>query len=554
MGREAAARRSRVALEACFVAIALLAIGCHTFGSDTANEGQRPIALRDAAEAAATPHRGGRLVVAVPEETNGWNPFKNQWGDAPTLIGTSMVEPLAVQENDGTAVPWLAEHWEPNADFTQWDISLRPGVVFHDNTPFNAEAAKKSLDKMHKSSYYSIQYGPLYDHVEVVDEMTVRVFLKLRWAAYPISLAYAWMLAPSMLDQPDEGVLHPIGTGPFRFQEWSQFKSLSAVRWDKYWRKDPAGQPLPYLDELEFQILTETATRAQALRSGDIDLALSTQAEMLVGLPDDYNVVKDYNTQRTYLMLNTVGGPGTRNNPFHNEHARRALAYAIDRERIAAKIGPDIGSTTYGYRPDSPWAPAGSDGYVDHDPAAARRELDLYKKETGAKSLSFTLNAASNVDVQRTVQDLKADLAEFGIEVQGSTVDQPKAGLVAALGDFHATLVRTHDFPDPDQMSFYYSSSSLAPVGEVSLNLTRYTSPTLDANLKIVRESSDPAARKAANDEIIRETNGAVIDVWLYDTPESIVTTPHVKGLDGFRSHAFANPLPKPWLAETWVT
>jgi peptide/nickel transport system substrate-binding protein len=68
---------------------------------------------------------GGRLVVAVPADTNGYNPFIDQWSDSGTLVGGSFIETLAVQDNDGKAQPWLAEKWESNADFTQWTLTLR---------------------------------------------------------------------------------------------------------------------------------------------------------------------------------------------------------------------------------------------------------------------------------------------------------------------------------------------------------------------------------------------------------------------------------------------
>jgi ABC-type transport system substrate-binding protein len=107
-------------------------------------------------------------------------------------------------------------------------------------------------------------------------------------------------------------------------------------------------------------------------------------------------------------------------------------------------------------------------------------------------------------------------------------------------------------FPDPDLMNFYYSSSTVRPVGELSLNFTRWSSPQVDDYLKIIRERVDPVARKTANDALIRETNSQANTIWLYNAPDSLVSRRSVRGLDGFRSHPFANPQPKPWIAEAW--
>jgi peptide/nickel transport system substrate-binding protein len=535
------------------LAILAAATGCGLISSGSdASGGNEIVATKENRDTEPPPVHGGRLVVAVPAESNGWNPFMNQWGDAPTLIGTMMIEPLAIQNNDGAPQPWLAEKWEPNSDFTEWDIALRPGITFHDGSPFNAAAAKRSLDKLHQSGLYSLQYAPLYEQVEVTGEMTVRVHLKVRWAQYPTSLAYAWMLAPAMLDRTDEGTTNPIGTGPFRFQSWTQFKSLSAIRYDGYWRKDRHGQQLPYLDEIEFRLINDDVARNEALKSGAIDMALSSGSDIAERLADDFQIIKDYSSQRTHIILNTEEAQENEGNPFTSIHARRAVAYATDRERIAASIGPGVQVTTHGFRPDSPWAPA-RDGYVDYDPAMARKELNLYKKATGADALRFTLNASGSSDMAPAVETFKKNLAEVGIEVTINTVEPPQSGLLVASGTFEAGLVRMHDLPDPDQMNFFYSSETYGPIGDLSLNLPRYRSKTLDANLGILRESTDPEMRKAASDDVIRESNEAVTNIWLYDTPGSIVASRRVRGLDNFRTYAFINPLPKPWLAEASI-
>jgi peptide/nickel transport system substrate-binding protein len=344
-----------------------------------------------------------------------------------------------------------------------------------------------------------------------------------------------------------------VGTGPFRFDNWVQGKSLSTKKWDRYWRKDADGQPLPHLNELEFRPMSDDQQREQAVRMGDVDVALSAAGDIATNLADEFNVIKDYNGQRTYLMLNTAVGDANKGNPFTNVHARRALAYATDRQRIAKIVGQDVQVTTYGFRPDSPWAPKGGDSYFPYDPAQARVEIDKYRRETGASNLTFTLSGLSASETQAVLQGLKANWEEVGITVKIEGNEAAKLTVLTALGQYHATWFRLYDFPDPDQMNFYLAKSNINDVGKLSLNFTHYTSRRLEDNLKILRESQDQTARKTASDDIIRETNDQVLNLWLYDTPESLVARRDVQGLDGFRTHAFANNLPKPWLAEAWL-
>jgi ABC-type transport system substrate-binding protein len=212
-----------------------------------------------------------------------------------------------------------------------------------------------------------------------------------------------------------------------------------------------------------------------------------------------------------------------------------------------------VESTTFGFRPDSPWAPRGPDGYVPYDPGRARAELQLFQRETGARSLNFSIMGLASDKSLTMLQELVASWKEVGIDARITAVESAKLHVLAALGNFQASWFRFYDFPDPDQMNFYLTSADVRPVGEISVNFTHYSSPRLDANLKVLRESIDPEARKTASDDVIRETNEQVINLWLYDTPESLAAAKQVQGLDGFRTHALANNLPKPWLAEVWL-
>jgi peptide/nickel transport system substrate-binding protein len=500
------------------------------------------------------PSVGGRLIVAVPTESNGWNPVMNQWSESGTLVATSMIEPLAIADADGKPQAWLAERWESNPDFTQWDITVREGVVFHDGTPLDATAVKRNMDAAYQTGLTQFGLRDLYDHVEVMGPRTVRTYLKVRWAQFPATLTNSWVMAPAMLDREDRGVTDPVGTGPFRFERWVQTKTLTAKRFARYWRRDASSRSLPYLDEIEFRVIEDDADRERALQAGEVDLALSTAGRITTDLRGGSDVITDDDSEHTFLMLNSAVGEANRTNPFPNAHARRALAYATDRGRIADRVGPGLETRNFGfYQSGSPWQPRGGDGYVDYDPGKAREEIEAYKRDTGAPQLSFRLSGPTSTEEQALLLALQAQWAEVGIAARVEAQEPPKLIILATLGDYDATWFRFSAFPDPDLMNFYYSSSTVRPVGELSLNFTRWSSPEVDGYLKTLRETTDPGPRKTANDALIRATNREAITIWLYNTPISLIARPKVRGLDGFRSHPFGNPQPKPWLAEAWL-
>ena len=539
---------------ATFCAVALLGAACSA-PSTVAGEAPKGDDRGTALEAEGSPHLGGTLVVAVTSESNGWNPNINQWADAGSLEGAAMIEPLFVMDNDGNAQPWLADHADPNPDFTQWDITLKPNITFQNGQPLDSAALKRNLDDFYQTGLTSIVMKSAIDHVEVTGPLSVRVHLKSRWAQFPSELTTAWMLAPAMLDRTDKGSSNPIGTGPFTFESWTQNKSLVAKKNPTYWRKDSAGNQLPYLDQIEFRPIAENDTREKALQSGDVDIAQSASAKIVDDLQgQDFTVLKDYTSERTFVMLNTQTSEVNAGNPFGNLHARQALAYATDPDQVAGLVGNDVQVTTQGYRPDSKWGlPEDQDGYPKPDQAKARAEIEEYKKETGATELKFTLSGLATIENQTLMQSLQAQWKQVGIDASIDPLDQVKYISIAALGDYQAAWFRWYGFANPDTNYYYDAKEDANPNGTLSVNFTHYTTDSLQQNLLKDRENTDFATRKAGNDAVIKEVNDQAINIWLFDTPYSIISNPKVKGLNDFRTHAFGNYTGKPWWSDVWL-
>ena len=93
-----------------------------------------------------TPVDGGSLVVGVAAETNGWNPSNDQWAAEGSLVGSSVLEPLATVGEDKSAKPWLADSWYANETFTSWVIKLHPGIKFHNGEAFDAQAVVDNME------------------------------------------------------------------------------------------------------------------------------------------------------------------------------------------------------------------------------------------------------------------------------------------------------------------------------------------------------------------------------------------------------------------------
>jgi ABC-type transport system substrate-binding protein len=548
-------RRAPALFAAVTLAVALLAAACGT-GSTQASDGTTRLNEENTPlEPEGNAERGGKLVVAVPAETNGWNPHVNQWADAGSLVGSSFLEPLNILTADGEPQPWLAESVTSNPEFTEWEITVKPDIEFHNGEKLDSVALKANIESSYTSGLTSMALGPMIDHVTETGPRSVRVYLKKPWAQYPVTLAgSAKMMAPEMLAREDRGTVAPIGTGPFVFEEWVQNESLRVVKFDRYWRKDANGESLPYLNEIEFRPITDDDTKQQALQSRDVDFALTTSAFVAENLEGEFNVLKDYTSERTFVMLNTVDAQEGVTNPFTNVHARRALAYATNRQEIADLVGVGIQTTSNAYRPDSKWGvPEDQSRYYAFDLEEAKQEVERYKQDTGAESLSFTLSGLTSVEDARLMQGLQQQWAAAGIEARIDSIEQVKYISTLIVGNYQAAWMRYYGTPSPDgNFALHHSDNALGP-GKLNINFTEYHSEQMDANLEASRATDDFAEQKKANDAVVKEINEQAINIWLFDTPYAIITNPEVKGLNNFRTHPFGNFTSKPWWGEVWM-
>ncbi|MCB1261917.1 MAG: hypothetical protein KDB33_16240 [Acidimicrobiales bacterium] len=504
----------------------------------------------------ATPKDGGKLTVALTAETNGWNPGTAQWADAGEMAGPTMLEPLLNTTVDGSFEPVLATSVEPTTpgDFTSWTIEVRPDVTFHNGEPLDAEVVARSLNFYAKEApLSSLALSDKVDEAVAVDDMTVEVKLNVPWAAYPtvLSGASGFIMANEMLDSEDKGASSPIGTGPFEFSSWTQDKSLLVSKFDDYWQEGK-----PHLEEIEFRPIVDAKQRVEALRAGDVEMILTTRATDVAELKGSYTVIVDWGSERTFVMLNTASDPAAAApNPFENAHARKALAYATNRDGVMELVsgGETLVSAT------SPLTGAfvmddSQSGYVDFDQAKAREEVELYKQETGATDLTFRFSGLANLEDQQIMQYLKQIWSEVGITAEIDTAEQTAYIGQLAGGRFEAAYFRNYGYLDPDSNYYFWSCDTAKGVGELSINFSQYCDDATQAAIDTGRTNPDLAERKTAYQELTRARNDAVLDVWLFNTPYSVIAVPEVKGLNGLRQRPFGNFEPKAWLwPDVWL-
>jgi ABC-type transport system substrate-binding protein len=549
-------RRSRTiaALVAMCTAVLVLAAGCGSSSKTGSNQ-----------NASKAPQRGGSLVVGISAETNGWNPAYAQWADTGSLVGSSVLEPLARQGTDNGAKPWLAKSWIANDSFTRWVINLQPNIQFQDGEPFNADAVVQNIKTYANGPLSSLAIGPMFADEKALSDLQVEIDLTQPWAAFPSSFMQggsAYMMAPAMMNASDHGASHPIGTGPFTFDSWTPNSTFKANRNPHYWGGlDDSGNRrtgLPYLDSIEFKVIPEESARQSALQAGDVSMIYTSDATVEKNLASSFDVVRDWTTENVYVMTNTAPATASgKPNPLANADARLALVYATDRNAIANSIGKGIQVPTSPWSPTNPWGqPDAKNGYPDFDLTKAKAAVAKYERETGQTSLSFTLSGLPGVAVANVLQQLQTQWKAAGITVNIETLEQTAYITKIASGDYQAAFFRNYGYPDPDQDYYFWSSTTAKGVGKISINFTQATNPQMEQDLTVGRQNGFVSARKTAYHDLARQLNATATNIWLYRTPYSFIAQKKVHGLDvpnGPAHIAFGNFEPKVWLGTLWV-
>jgi ABC-type transport system substrate-binding protein len=522
------------------VAILLVtAAGCRATESPTGTAGNGvPTDTED--EGQAVP--GGKVVFGVTAESSGWSPVADQWALDGHFVASTVYDPLMAVAPNREIVPELAKVIEHNDDFTQWVIHVREGVHFHNGTPLDAAAVKANLDASRRG-LGAIALSPI-ESIDVVAPLSVAVTMSTPWSAFPSTLAgqQGYIAAPETLADGSAST-HPIGTGPFVFEQWLPDHSVELRKNTDYWQEGK-----PYLDEIEFRPIADNASRSAALASGALDLMITYEPSEAVAYrsESDYRVVTDLEAEETVVVLNSAQPP------FDNPAARRAIALATDQARVIETMGAGVLEAANGpFAEDEPWYSSDT-AQPAFDLDRARAQADAYRAATG-RPLQFRLSTFPDATRLRQAQLLQQMWAAVGADVHIETLDQ--AAFIKPLinGDFDATVISNFGTADPDFNYLFWHSSLVAPPGQLSINFSHTVDPLIDAALEAARRTDDVTSRAAQYQLITRRLNEDLAYVWLYRTPTTLIAADRVRGLSSLGDAGFARPDGKPWLAHLWI-
>jgi glutathione transport system substrate-binding protein len=431
-----------------------------------------------------------------------------------------MTEPLFELTAAGKVQPRLALSHTVAPDGRTWTIRLRPGVRFHDGTPFDAEAAKFNLDRILDPATRA-PWRFLIDRVTsvtVVDPTTIRLVTNAPFAPLLAHLTHSGTAMQSPAAIRRLGVDYarsPVGTGAFRFKEWIRGDRVSVTRNDDYWG-DKA-----FVDEVQFRVIPDDGARLAALEAGSVHVAVRVPPREIERLKGHRDLTVQVNESlRTIFVSFNVTRP-----PFTDKRLRQALNYAINKRAIVqsalagtarvsdAPIAPNVEGyskiMTYDWDLERAEALLREAGYSRARPLRA-----VFHHPSGRYIRDAEVAASIQGLARRVGIELELRTLEFGAYIALTARPQAENDIQMYMLGW-GTITGDADYG----LFALFHSSQWPPVG---FNRGFYKNERVDALLDRGRTTVDQAER----DKIYAEAMKIIMDdaAWLFLHSESQVT------------------------------
>ncbi len=420
--------------------------------------------VQGAAAPAGTPKRGGTLTMAMVVDSRSLDPHLAT-GVSDLAINQSTYDNLVMIQPDLSIKPELATSWETNDDLTSYTFHLRRGVKFHHGKDFKAEDVLFSFNRV-LDPELDAPTRPIFEVIDdmvALDDYTVRFDLVSPNSFFPTTLAnYGGRILPADVDV-SRLALEEFGTGPFMIEEHLPGERTVMVRNPDYWEEGK-----PYLDELVFQLIAEAATRAEVLKSGDVDLVYQLEPQSISSIEANRDTVVLEVASLSIIAMDM----DILVEPFDNKLVRKAMQAATDREAIlqAALLGRGNIANDHPVHPNDPlFAPQHEP--PDYDPDLARSLLEQAGYPDGIDIILHTGDVGPGM-IEMAVA-FKESAAPAGIRVEVQR-ESPDRYWDEVWGVKPFTSVYWWGEPTPD------SALSLQYHSESAWNAPNYVNQTLD--------------------------------------------------------------------------
>ncbi|MGR3322432.1 MAG: ABC transporter substrate-binding protein [Pseudooceanicola sp.] len=414
--------------------------------------------------------KGGTLTVAIETDVRGFDTVEGGvFGQTGEIVSRTIMEPLlGWNPETNEPEPLLATEWSVSDDQTVWTFKLLEGVKFHDGTDFTSEDVahhyNRILDPENKSR--SRSFIASIENVVPVDDYTVEFHLKHPWMALLPYLATTSMSGPI---RPSEHVeagnqnREPVGTGPFKFVEWSSGDRIIVEKWDGYRDAEEIN-----LDRIVFRILPDTQTRFASLQSGEVQVIWTDRGPTILEAQNDPDIVT-LSSEGAGAAINLLNG---KKEPLSNATLRKALTHAWNQDALVKISWQNTRPAVT--HPLGPVKDCGEAGYLHFDIAKAKEYVAQYLEETGQSEVPTIVMIHTTTPRGRELGEIYQQTAKAaGINLELQPVDQSTLVKRVFTNDFDISGWRIADGADMGPQLYSYVTPGS------SYNLTGFDDPEL---------------------------------------------------------------------------
>jgi len=520
---------------------------------------------------------GGVLVAGIRKEPESLNPLFALSQSSRNIIGLIYSRLANLNADLNSFSPGLAHSWEVFEKQRQVVFHLRTDVNWHDGVPFSAQDVVRTFE-LHTNpeiAWDGINFKENISDVYAPDDSTVIFIFNKPDRTILMDAVEGYILPAHLMNIPAGQLFtnsfnrHPVGTGPFRFEKWTDMQSITLVKNENYFI---SGKP--HLDKIVFQIIPDNFNLMNQLKAGDIDLVEGIY-------PKDYQkIVRDWDNGKSNLRPITYMGrrydfigwnlidPDTykqaverqipadripeliKPNPlFGNHSVRVALTLALDRTAIMNTVNFGMAIPLHG--PIPPILPAYKDSaniVWKYNPEKARQLL----REQGwidtdgdgiidknGKPFEFELITESgNLRWEQVATIVQDQLSAIGIKVHPRFLEPSLLyGKLLPEKDFDAVIIGWSVGLTPDFSPLFHSSTFFSP-----FHFTGYYSEVYDSLDLAAKTAPDAVSAQPFYDDIARLLSHDLPYTWLYYRLECSAVHSRFKNIIYDKRGLFNNP------------
>lgn len=432
---------------------------------------------------------GGTLVISLPSSPKYLDPILYT-GTYESQIINSVCDTLVEYKTDLSEISTsLATEWTISDDGLSYTFTIRDDAKFQpgeyqDGRVVTANDVKYSLERSANES--SMNRLSMLDHCNVVSDTQVECVLTSPAASFLTALTDAGNVIVPQEEVEGWGDSfgdHLVGSGPFALEQFAKDQQSDLTRHDGYWG------PTPYLDGVTVKVVTDMNQAANALATGEVDMATSLTGEAVQTVKNntDLTLNQTPGLHVAYVYMNQVNGPTA------DQRVRKAIIMAVNREDLTKGVYP-YGEAVEASLP----LPTGSWGYdssleadvPSYDPEGAKQLLEEAGYGGGLSLNLYISNTEARLKMATILQQsLKENL---GIDLTINPADWGTFSAVAAAGQADLYGMSWTWYPDPYFfLNKLFSSSEVGALG----NGAGFSHEEVDDLLAKALEVTDQGAR-----------------------------------------------------------